>query len=361
MTHIGEVVKVDLGKRGYPIVIGTDLISRTDTYAKFIGSSQVMIVTNETVARLYLKKVEAALGNYDVKTVVLADGERYKTLETVTTILDRLLEHRFNRDCTLLALGGGVVGDMSGFAAACYQRGVDLIQVPTTLLSQVDSSVGGKTGVNHRLGKNMIGAFHQPAGVVIDVDTLATLSAREYSAGIAEVIKYALINDGAFFDWLSGNIEKIMAREYAALLFCISRSCRNKARLIEADEREDGQRALLNLGHTFGHAIEAASGYGKVLHGEAVAIGLCLAAELSCSMGLLSGSDKDRIYSLVKRAGLPVNAPKDISHRAMMEFMRHDKKIDKGVLRLVLLKEPGVSFICSQFENDLLEEVVTAA
>ncbi len=261
----------------------------------------------------------------------------------------------------MLALGGGVIGDMGGFAAACYQRGVDLIQVPTTLLSQVDSSVGGKTGVSHPLGKNMIGAFHQPLGVVIDIDTLATLPGREFSAGMAEVIKYALIDDREFFHWLWENIDDLMARDRRALSFCIARSCRNKARLIEEDEREDGRRALLNLGHTFGHAIEAAAGYGNVLHGEAVAIGMCMAADMSCNLGLLAEGASKRIRLLLLAAGLPVSLPEGLSHHRVMAFMEQDKKVHKGALRLVLLKGIGEAFVDSGFEASAIEQVVAAA
>ncbi len=361
MNRTDTVIKVELGARSYPILLGSGLISRGDSYAPFIRSTQVMVVTNETVAALYLRKVKSALKGYEIDTAVLPDGERHKTLASVTGILDRLLQQRFHRDCTVLALGGGVIGDMGGFAAACYQRGVALIQVPTTLLSQVDSSVGGKTGVNHPLGKNMIGAFHQPSGVVIDIDTLTTLPGREFSAGMAEVIKYALIDDREFFHWLWENMDDLMARDRTALCSCIARCCRNKARLIAQDEREYGRRALLNLGHTFGHAIEAAAGYGNVLHGEAVAIGMSMAADMSSHLGLLTEGDARRIRSLLRAAGLPVSPPQGLSRRQVMALMQQDKKVHQGVLRLVLLQGIGEACLDSGFEPGVVEQVVACA
>ncbi len=293
--RVTSTLDVDLGVRSYPIHIGPGLIDDPELYRPHVSGSQVLIVTNEIVAPLYLDRVEQALRGFQLARVVLPDGEKYKNLEVWNRIMDALLENRFARDCTLVALGGGVVGDMAGFAAACYQRGVAFIQVPTTLLAQVDSSVGGKTGVNHALGKNMIGAFHQPRAVIADTDTLSTLPDRELSAGVAEVIKYGLIRDREFFYWLEANIGPLLERDTEALTFAIERSCRNKAEVVAADEREAGQRALLNLGHTFGHAIETGMGYGAWLHGEAVGTGMCMAADLSFRLGwldaVLAGAD----------------------------------------------------------------------
>ncbi|MBK1700039.1 3-dehydroquinate synthase [Thiococcus pfennigii] len=302
---MNQTIEVALGERSYPIRIGTGLIGDPACYAPYLAGSQVLIVTNETVAPLYLEPVRAALAGRQVEAVVLPDGEQYKTLEVVGRIFDVLLGRRFARDCTLVALGGGVVGDMAGFAAACYQRGVPFIQVPTTLLAQVDSSVGGKTGVNHPLGKNMIGAFHQPRAVIADTATLDTLPDRELAAGLAEVIKYGLIRDAGFFAWLEARMGALRARDPAALAEAIARSCRCKAEIVAADEREAGQRALLNLGHTFGHAIETGAGYGAWLHGEAIAAGMCLAADLSRRLGWLAGADVERIRALIAAADLP--------------------------------------------------------
>ena len=291
-----RTLTVELGDRSYPIIIGPGAIGDSANFTPWIRSRQLLIVTNETVAPLYLARLTQTLEpHYRIASVILPDGEEYKTLDVLNRIFDKLLEERFDRGCTLLALGGGVVGDMTGFAAACYQRGVDFVQVPTTLLSQVDSSVGGKTGVNHPLGKNMIGAFHQPRCVIADTDTLNTLPDRELSAGLAEVIKYGLINDPDFFAWLENNMAALIAREPDALAYAIERSCSDKAEVVAADEMEAGQRALLNLGHTFGHAIETGTGYGSWLHGEAVATGMYLAAELSSRHGWLSRDDLQRI------------------------------------------------------------------
>ncbi|MGB8144932.1 MAG: 3-dehydroquinate synthase, partial [Chromatiaceae bacterium] len=298
-------IQVALGDRAYPIHIGQQLLADPGWYQPHIRGRQVMVVTNVTVAPLYLTQVEQALAGYQVAQVILPDGEQYKTLEVWNRIFDGLLGNRFGRDCTLIAMGGGVVGDMAGFAAACYQRGVAFIQVPTTLLAQVDSSVGGKTGVNHPLGKNMIGAFHQPRAVIIDTDTLNTLPDREIAAGLAEVIKYGLIRDPAFFGWLEDRMPALLARDSEALAEAIERSCQNKAEVVAADEREAGQRALLNLGHTFGHAIETGMGYGTWLHGEAVGAGMCLAADLSHRLGWLAADDLVRARALIAAAGLP--------------------------------------------------------
>jgi len=353
-----HTLNVDLGDRAYPIFIGADLLGDSSLYLPHIHGGQVMIVSNETVAPLYLERVKGALGGFRVAEVILPDGEQYKTLEVLDRIFTALLQNRFDRGCTLLALGGGVVGDMTGFAAASYQRGVDFIQVPTTLLSQVDSSVGGKTGVNHPLGKNMIGAFHQPQCVVIDISTLKTLPDRELSAGLAEVIKYGLINDPEFFDWLEANMQALVAREPAALAHAIERSCADKAAVVAADERESGQRALLNLGHTFGHAIETGMGYGRWLHGEAVGAGMCMAADMSNRLGWLDREQLQRVSRLVAAAGLPVEPPEEISPQRFMELMAIDKKVLDGRLRLVLMKDIGNSVISGDFDPQALKKTL---
>jgi 3-dehydroquinate synthase len=351
---------VDLGERSYPIHIGPGLIGDPGLYRSGIAGRQVMVVTNETVAPLYLDRVEAALRGFRVARVVLPDGEEYKNLEVWNRIMDGLLGERFARDCTLIALGGGVVGDMAGFAAACYQRGVAFIQVPTTLLAQVDSSVGGKTGVNHALGKNMIGAFHQPRCVIADTQTLSTLPERELSAGIAEVIKYGLIRDPGFFAWLETNMEALRARAAPALTYAIARSCRNKAEVVAADELESGQRALLNLGHTFGHAIENGVGYGAWLHGEAVGAGMCMAADLSARLGWLDRGSVERARALIAAAGLPVEPPADIGPARFRELMAVDKKVQDGRLRLVLLRAIGEALVTGDFDPAKLEETLAA-
>ncbi len=351
---------VALGARAYPIHIGSGLLSDPDLYRPHLLGSQVMIVTNETVAPLYLESLRAALIGYQVGEVILPDGEQYKTMEVWNRIFDALLLARFGRDCTLIALGGGVVGDMAGFAAACYQRGVAFIQVPTTLLAQVDSSVGGKTGINHPAGKNMIGAFHQPRAVIADTSTLATLPRRELSAGLAEVLKYGLIRDAVFLDWLETHMAELLARDADALAYIIRRSCEIKADIVAADEHEAGQRALLNLGHTFGHAIETATGYGNWLHGEAVAVGICMAADLSARLGWLAEADVVRIRRLATSAGLPVAAPADLSAERFLELMAVDKKVQGGQLRLVLLQHPGDALVTSDIDPKLLRETLEA-
>ncbi|EGV18006.1 3-dehydroquinate synthase [Thiocapsa marina] len=352
---------VALGARAYPIHIGSGLISDPDLYRPHLLGSQVMIVTNETVAPLYLESVRSALEGYRIDEVVLPDGEQYKTLEVWNRIFDALLQARFGRDCTLVALGGGVVGDMTGFAAACYQRGVGFIQVPTTLLAQVDSSVGGKTGINHPAGKNMIGAFHQPRAVIADTSTLATLPQRELSAGLAEVLKYGLIRDATFLAWLETHMAELLARDADALAYIIRRSCEIKAEIVAEDELEAGQRALLNLGHTFGHAIETATGYGTWLHGEAVGVGICMAADLSARMGWLSEGDVERVRRLVASAGLPVAAPNDLCADRFLELMAVDKKVQDGQLRLVLLQQPGDAVVTGDVDPNLLRETLDSA
>jgi len=355
-----KTLNVELGERSYPIYIGQGLLARAELFTQYISGRQVMIVTNKTVAPLYLDKIRQNLKNYQCESVILPDGEQYKTLEVLNTIFDALLANRFDRGATLIALGGGVIGDMAGFAAACYQRGVPFIQVPTTLLAQVDSSVGGKTGVNHPLGKNMIGAFYQPKCVVADTDVLATLDNRELQAGIAEIIKYGLIRDEAFFEWLEQNIDALLKRNATVLTYAIERSCINKADVVAADEQESGVRALLNLGHTFGHAIETGLGYGTWLHGEAIAAGMCLAAELSHRLGWITEKDVQRISILIHRAHLPNQAPASLSGERMMELMAVDKKVKAGKLRLVLLKSIGHGVIADDVDPVMLKATIEA-
>ncbi len=355
-----QTLHVDLGDRSYPIYIGSGLLGSPELMASHVRGNQVMIVSNETVAPIYLEKTQQMFADFRTEAVILPDGEQYKTLAVWETIFDALLSKRFDRRCTLVALGGGVVGDMTGFAAACYQRGVAFIQIPTTLLSQVDSSVGGKTGVNHPLGKNMIGAFHQPQCVVADTATLDTLDDRQLSAGIAEVIKYGLINDLPFFEWLEANMKALLGRDPDALAYAIARSCQDKADIVAADEKESGQRALLNLGHTFGHAIETGMGYGEWLHGEAVATGMVLAAELSAHVGWIDAGVVERIRSLLIKAKLPVRAPERLSSDRFLELMAVDKKVLDGKLRLVLLKGLGESVITSEVSTGDIQSVLDA-
>lgn len=355
-----QVLTVNLDDRSYPIYIGEQLLSRPDLITRHITGKQVCIVTNETIAPLYLDKLTQGLAGLQVDTVILPDGEGYKTLEVWASIFDKLLSARHNRTTTLIALGGGVVGDMTGFAAACYQRGVNFIQIPTTLLSMVDSSVGGKTGVNHPLGKNMIGAFYQPQCVLADTSLLASLPPRELSAGIAEVIKYGLISDYEFFVWLENNIAALMSGDKEALAYAVKRSCENKADVVAQDEREGGLRAILNLGHTFGHAIETAQGYGNWLHGEAVAAGMVMAADLSWRRGAISEQDLARIIALLERANLPVRAPADMSPETFKSLMGVDKKVLDGRLRLVLLDAMGKAIITSDIDAELLQQTFDA-
>ncbi|MDQ4424064.1 MAG: 3-dehydroquinate synthase [Thalassolituus sp.] len=355
-----QTLTVDLGDRSYPIYIGPGLLRNKELYTPHIKGRQVLIVTNETVAPIYLDDVKSAMPDYQVDTVILPDGEKYKDLDTLNMIFDELLDRRHNRTTTLIALGGGVIGDMTGFAAATYQRGVNFIQVPTTLLSQVDSSVGGKTAVNHPLGKNMIGAFHQPQAVIADTDTLETLPLREMAAGMAEVIKYGLISDSEFYAWLQDNVAGLMSGDDESLAEAIYRSCENKASVVAQDEREGGIRATLNLGHTFGHAIEAHQGYGKWLHGEAVGAGMMMAADLSRRLGYLSEKDEHDLLRLLQAAHLPVKGPRDMSCDDYISRMAVDKKVLDGALRLVLLKGIGEAYITSEVPRDLLEETLMA-
>jgi len=356
-----QTLTVDLGDRSYPIFIGEQLLARPELFLPYLAGKQVCVVSNETIAPLYLDTLRDTLRDISFDSVILPDGEQYKTLEQLNKIFDGLLDRRHNRTTTLIALGGGVVGDMTGFAAACYQRGVAFIQVPTTLLSQVDSSVGGKTGVNHPLGKNMIGAFHQPRCVIADIDTLRTLPQREFSAGIAEIVKYGLICDREFYNWLSQQMSGLMARDTQLLSEAIYRSCANKARVVAADEREGGLRAILNLGHTFGHAIETAQGYGTWLHGEAVAVGMVMAADLSARLGWISAVDVDGLRQLLLLAKLPVTAPSGMSVDQFLQLMAVDKKVLDGQLRLVLLRELGNAQVTSDFPLAELQACIIAA
>ncbi|AMX01360.1 3-dehydroquinate synthase [Microbulbifer thermotolerans] len=352
-------LNVELGDRSYPIVIGSQLLGDPQYLLPYIRGRQVCVVTNETVAPLYLERLLEGLSDFDkVDTIELPDGETFKTLDTLNRIFDLLLERRHNRTTTLIALGGGVIGDMTGFAAACYQRGVDFVQVPTTLLAQVDSSVGGKTGVNHPLGKNMIGAFYQPRMVLADMDTLSTLPKRELAAGIAEVIKYGLICDAPFFEWLEGNMPRLLACEPEALAYAVDRCCRDKAAVVAEDERESGRRAILNFGHTFGHAIEAVQGYGSWLHGEAVAAGMVMAAELSSLRGDIDAGLVGRIRALLAAAELPLAAPEGMAVQQFLDAMAVDKKVLDGRLRLVLLRALGTAQIVDDTPRELLVEAL---
>jgi 3-dehydroquinate synthase len=342
-----RTLTVALGDRSYPIHIGPGLLERPELLLEHLAQKRVVIVTNDVVAPLYLDAFEKRLSASEVQSIriVLPDGEDHKNWHTLNTILDAMLENRCERRTTIIALGGGVVGDIAGFAAAVYQRGIPFIQVPTTLLAQVDSAVGGKTAINHPLGKNMIGAFYQPRVVLADTDSLATLPPREFSAGLAEVIKYGFIRDPEFLDWLDSHMDALLARDAEPLTHAIERSCWNKAEVVASDERETGDmRALLNFGHTFGHAIEAGTGYGTWLHGEAVAMGMVLAAKLSQRLGFLSAADADRVTTLLTRARLPVLAP-DLGFDRYVELMGHDKKVQGGRLKFILLRSLGDAFV----------------
>jgi 3-dehydroquinate synthase len=351
---------VGLDARSYPIHIGAGVIREAGRLlAPILPIPNVVVVSNPVVAALWQAPLRASLSAAGIasEAILVPDGEAHKTLQTLEDILTRLIECRAERSTTVIALGGGVVGDLAGFAAATYQRGVPLVQVPTTLLAQVDSSVGGKTGVNHRLGKNMIGAFHQPRAVLIDPDCLATLPERELRAGIAEVVKYGAIRDVAFFEWLEKNMDPLLARDSAALVHAIERSCKIKAEIVAADERESGVRALLNFGHTFGHAIEAGAGYGEWLHGEAVAAGMVMAARLSSRIGTLKASDGGRLRDLVARARLPVEgAP--LGAARYLELMGRDKKVAAGAMRFVLLRALGDAYVTSAIPRPDLAAVL---
>ncbi|TFH75157.1 3-dehydroquinate synthase [Gammaproteobacteria bacterium LSUCC0112] len=355
-----HTLTVELGDRSYPIYVGTGLLTRADLLLPHINGQQVLIVSNDVVAPLYLDKLISTLSDKQCDVIVLPDGEHNKNLDTLNLIFDELLLKRHERGTTLIALGGGVTGDMAGFAAAVYQRGVNFIQIPTTLLSQVDSSVGGKTGVNHALGKNMIGAFYQPQCVLADIDVLESLPIRELQAGLAEVIKYGLLGNAAFFGWLEENMDALLARDVNKLAEAVMICCEEKARIVAADEKEGGLRALLNLGHTFGHAIEAAMGYGTWLHGEAVAAGMVMAADLSRRLGWLDAADAARARALIERAGLPVAPPPDMTPAQFLALMSVDKKVQAGKIRFVLMKELGHAVIESGIHPELLEQTLSA-
>ena len=354
-----ETITVELGSRSYPIYIGEGLVAAPLLLKKHLATKQVHIVSNETIAPLYLDKlIEGLDPSMSVTTTLLPDGEKYKNLAYLNNIFDGLLESRCNRKVTLIALGGGVIGDMTGFAAASYQRGVNFIQIPTTLLSQVDSSVGGKTGVNHRLGKNMIGAFYQPQCVLIDTQVLSTLPTREMSAGIAEIIKYGAICDKNFFEWLENNIDDLLDKNFRALSYAIKTSCEKKAEVVAKDEKESGVRATLNFGHTFGHAIESHMGYGEWLHGEAVAVGMCLAAELSSEMGLINKKEALRVRDLCQRAKLPVDKPTGMQAAEFIRYMKVDKKNVTESIRLVLLSALGNAVVSDDASEKMIGEII---
>jgi 3-dehydroquinate synthase len=357
-----ESLSVKLGERSYPIHIGADLIGRADLYAPHLAGGHAAIVTNEVVAPLYLAQVKSAVEKCGARVteIVVADGEQTKSWQTLNEVLDALLEARCGRDALLVALGGGVVGDLAGFAAAIYQRGVAFVQVPTTLLAQVDSSVGGKTAINHPLGKNMIGAFHQPRAVISDVATLDSLPERELRSGFAEVIKHGFALDAAFVEWLEGNVDRLVSRKRDALAYAVRRSCELKARVVAADEHEAGERALLNFGHTFGHAIEAGAGYGAWLHGEAIAAGMVMAAQLSKNLGLIGDSEVSRVSGLLGRAGLPTRGPA-LAPERLMELMAGDKKAAQGKLRFVVLEGLGRATLRGGVENERVRQAIVAA
>jgi len=351
-------LNLNLGEKSYPIYIGENLLAQADYLTKHISGNQVMIVSNTTVAPLYIDKVKDLLIDFEVSEIILPDGEQYKNLDTVNQIFTSLLENRFDRSSTLIALGGGVIGDMTGFAAASYQRGVNFIQIPTTLLSQVDSSVGGKTGVNHPLGKNMIGAFYQPKAVIIDVDTLETLPNREFSAGMAEVIKYGLLGNENFLSFIEKNVKSLMNKEKTTVIDAIYQSCKDKANIVAEDELEAGKRALLNLGHTFGHAIENSMGYGSYLHGEAISIGMYMAAVMSEKEGFIDQSQVYRVKSILENCELPTKLTGKINFSDFSKSMSVDKKVLKGKIRLVLLKPIGAAFISDDYHKEFLDQTI---
>jgi 3-dehydroquinate synthase len=359
MESLRVALLSDSGNRSYPIHIGADIIGRAELYRPYLGAGTVAVVTNEVVAPLYLAKLGPALAGMRVTEIVVPDGEGAKSWQTLERVVDALLAARCGRDTLLIALGGGVVGDLAGFAAAVYQRGIPLVQVPTTLLAQVDSSVGGKTAINHARGKNMIGAFHQPLAVITDVSALDTLPERELHAGLAEVIKHAAALDLGFFEWLERNIEKLLQRDRRALTYAVRRCCELKAAVVEADERETGRRALLNFGHTFGHAIESATDYGW-LHGEAIAAGMVMATELSRALGLIGGPEVERMRALIRRAGLPTGGP-SLAPQRLMELMAADKKAAMGKLRFVVLESIGRAELKGDIEPPRVLEAIVAA
>ena len=353
-----KTININLGKRSYPIYVGEGLLGNYDLFKNHIASKKLAIVTNEKIAPLYLKKITDTLSkDKDIIPIILPDGESFKNYKTLNLIYDELLKNKANRQTTLIALGGGVIGDITGFASATFMRGVDFIQIPTTLLSQVDSSVGGKTGINHQLGKNMIGAFYQPKCVIADITLLNTLDDKQLSAGLAEVIKYGLIRDLDFFEWLENNIDGIVKRDPKLLIESVVRSCQNKAEIVEADEFESGLRAILNLGHTFGHAIETATGYGEWLHGEAIATGMVMAAHLSEQMGWLTKGESSRIKSLIINANLPINPP-NISKQDFLDLMQLDKKTKGDQINLVLQQGIGKAILTADYDSKKLHNTI---
>ena len=354
-----QTLQVDVGHSRYPISIGSGLLANRELLEARIRSRDLLIVTNTTVAQLYLAKLTDTLASKRVAECILPDGEQHKTLQTAGWVFDALVAKKMNRDATVLALGGGVIGDIAGFAAACYQRGVGYVQIPTTLLAQVDSSVGGKTGVNHPGGKNLIGAFYQPLAVIADTDTLATLPDRELRAGLAEVIKYGCVWDPLLFDWLDNNMSKLLARDVDALTYSIARSCEIKATVVAKDEREQNLRAILNFGHTFAHAIEAATGYETYLHGEAVGLGMLIAADVSYRLGMIDTVIQERVREILLKAGLPTTAPRIGASRAL-ELMQMDKKVLSGTVRLVLLEKLGRAIVTGDYSQAALDGAVAA-
>ncbi|XP_073018438.1 3-dehydroquinate synthase, chloroplastic-like [Primulina eburnea] len=362
---VSTIVEVDLGDRSYPIYIGSGLLDQPQLLQRHVHGKRVLVVTNTTIAPLYLDKTIWALTdrnpNVIIESVILPDGEQYKNMDTLMKVFDKAIESRMDRRCTFVALGGGVIGDMCGYAAASYLRGVNFIQIPTTVMAQVDSSVGGKTGINHRLGKNMIGAFYQPQCVLVDTDTLNTLPDRELASGLAEVIKYGLIRDAKFFEWQENNMQALMARDPRAFTYAIKRSCENKAEVVSLDEKESGLRATLNLGHTFGHAIETGVGYGQWLHGEAVAAGTVMAVDMSCRLGWIDDSLVKRVYDIFQRAKLPTAPPESMTVDMFKSVMAVDKKVADGLLRLILLKGPlGGCVFTGEYDRQALDDTLRA-
>ncbi|CAK9156978.1 unnamed protein product [Ilex paraguariensis] len=364
-SMVRTIVKVDLGDRSYPIYIGSGLLDQHELLQKHVHGKRVLVVTNTTIAPLYLDKVVTALSdgnpNVTVDSVILPDGEQFKNMDTLMKVFDKAIESRLDRRCTFVALGGGVIGDMCGFAAASFLRGVNFIQIPTTVMAQVDSSVGGKTGINHRLGKNLIGAFYQPQCVLIDTNTLNTLPERELASGLAEVIKYGLIRDADFFKWQEKNMSALLARDPSALAYAIKRSCENKAEVVSLDEKESGVRATLNLGHTFGHAIETSYGYGQWLHGEAIAAGMVMAVDMSYRLGWIDDSIVNRVHKILQEAKLPTAPPEMMTVEMFKSVMAVDKKVADGLLRLILLKGPlGNCVFTGDYDRKALDETLQA-
>ena len=351
---IFQTITIGFKDKSYPIIIGKNLLNKGDLVQQHIKSKQALIVTNQTVAPLYLEAVKNSLCDLKVDPIILADGESYKNLSSFELIIDSLLENGHHRDTTLIALGGGVIGDMTGFAASCYQRGVAFIQIPTTLLAQVDASIGGKTAINHRLGKNMVGAFHQPTAVIIDIETLMTLNDRDYRAGIAEIIKAALLSDEVFFEWLESHVDLLLKKDEQTLFHAINESCKIKQNIVEQDEKEHGIRALLNLGHTFAHAIEQTLGFGTWHHGEAVALGMIMAADLSATLGLINTACLERIKNLVEAYQLPTHLPEMTNYATVVQAMQSDKKVSEGRLHFILLDKIGHATVRDNIKKDML-------